>query len=79
MLGTEECLYLNIQVKSETIQNRDVNLKPVVVFFHGGGWKKGDGMGNKAKAAEHQDAVFIQVKVSLIVMLHDSCSMTHVT
>ena len=64
MIGTEECLYLNIQVKSETIQNRDVDLKPVVVFFHGGGWKQGSGMGDKAKAAEHQDAVFIQVKVS---------------
>ena len=64
MIGTEECLYLNIQVKSETIQNRDVELKPVVVFFHGGGWKQGSGMGDKAKAAEHQDAVFIQVKVS---------------
>ena len=64
MIGTEECLYLNIQVKSETIQNRDVDLKPVVVFFHGGGWKQGSGMGDKAKAAEHQDAVFIQVQVS---------------
>ena len=64
IIGTEECLYLNIQVKSETIQNRDVDLKPVVVFFHGGGWKQGSGMGDKAKAAEHQDAVFIQVKVS---------------
>lgn len=64
MIGTEECLYLNIQVKSETIQNRNVELKPVVVFFHGGGWKQGSGMGDKAKAAEHQDAVFIQVKAS---------------
>ena len=64
IIGTEECLYLNIQVKSETIQNREVDLKPVVVFFHGGGWKQGSGMGDKAKAAEHQDAVFIQVKAS---------------
>ena len=65
MIGTEECLYLNIQVKSETITNRDVNLKPVVVFFHGGGWKKGGGMGDRSKAAEHQDVVYIQVKASL--------------
>ena len=64
MIGTEGCLFLNIQVKSETIENRDMILKPVVVFFHGGGWRQGSGMGNKAAAAEHQDAVFVQAKIS---------------
>ncbi|XP_015788805.1 acetylcholinesterase-like [Tetranychus urticae] len=39
----EDCLYMNIYVNKETFDNRDKQLKPVLVWIHGGGFISGSG------------------------------------
>ncbi len=38
---SEDCLYLNIYVKSATYENRAKSLKPILVFIHGGSYTIG--------------------------------------
>ena len=39
--GTEDCLYLNIFVKSDVYMNRNKTLVPILFFIHGGGLVSG--------------------------------------
>lgn len=39
---SEDCLYLNVYVKSETFLNKNKTLKPILVFIHGGSFVSGD-------------------------------------
>ncbi|XP_015788803.1 acetylcholinesterase [Tetranychus urticae] len=39
----EDCLYMNVYVNKETFDNRDKQLRPVLVWIHGGGFMSGSG------------------------------------
>ena len=41
---SEDCLFLNIQVKKTVLENREK--RPIVYFIHGGGFNGGSGQGN---------------------------------
>jgi len=71
--NTEDCLYLKIETPRLALENK--TKKSVVMFIHGGGWKKGWGMadgpwnevGNKSKAVKHQDVMFVSMNYRLNV------------
>ena len=74
---TEDCLYLKIETPRSALENtclqRSNSKKSVVIFIHGGGWKKGWGMGdgkwnevgNKSKGVQHQDVVYVSMNYRL--------------
>ena len=70
---TEDCLYLKIETPRLALENKEK--KSVVIFIHGGGWRKGWGMGdgrwnevgNKSKGVQNQDVVYISVNYRLSV------------
>jgi len=46
--NSEDCLYLNIHVQADTYLNRNKELKPILVYIHGGSFVVGDGAGYDA-------------------------------
>lgn len=57
--GSEDCLYLNVYTPNPS-HGRDRELKPVMVWFHGGGWAIG--------ASQDSDASFMAVKGDVVVV-----------
>lgn len=41
--GSEDCLYLNVYTPPTTENDKVQSLKPVMIWFHGGGWQCGSG------------------------------------
>jgi len=44
-LSAEDCLYLNVFVRSDVYLNRNTTLKPILVFIHGGDFTAGGSAG----------------------------------
>ncbi|MBC2652779.1 carboxylesterase/lipase family protein [Novosphingobium flavum] len=64
--GSEDCLYLNVWVPDGKSPN-----KPVMVWFHGGGYESGSGglpLYNGAALADHGDVVVVTVNHRLSLM-----------
>lgn len=45
LIGSEDCLYLNVYVRSDIYLNRNSSLNPVLVFIHGGDFTSGSSTG----------------------------------
>ena len=41
IVGSEDCLYLNVYVRSDVYLNRNISLSPILVFIHGGDFNSG--------------------------------------
>ena len=61
--GQEDCLFLNIEVRQEVLENKQK--VPILYYIHGGGFTGGTGMSATGKAAENQGVVAIGVNYRL--------------
>ena len=63
---SEDCLYLNIYVKKEFYLNRNSELKPIMVFIHGGGFGIGSSSRSSGAAvASIADIIMITINYRL--------------
>ena len=60
---SEDCLYLNIQVKKTVLESKE--RRPIVFFIHGGGFNGGSGQGNYKNAVLNQDVTMVGVNYRL--------------
>ena len=60
---SEDCLFLNIQVKKSVLENKEK--KPIVFFIHGGGHNNGNNHGYNFNMVNNQDIVYASVAYRL--------------
>ena len=48
---SEDCLYLNVFVRSDSFYNRNASLTPILVYIHGGGFTVGSSTNDKFEAS----------------------------
>lgn len=70
---SEDCLYLNIYVEKNTYINRNQELKPILVFIHGGGFTQGAGhFYNGTTVVSMSDVIVVTInyRLSALGFLH---------
>lgn len=62
---SEDCLQLNVFTKNLPVNGSSAELKPVIVYFHGGAWMGGSGVDSGSVLLMQRDVVFVSVNYRL--------------